>query len=164
MGVSACLLGQRVRYDGESRPHAWIRDELSKHAQLLPFCPETGAGLPTPRPPVKLVRTDDKQIRVQGVDVSGLDVTLLLQQWSATQEPYLQTLDALVFKARSPSCGLGSTPVFDLTREMVTPRGNGVFASWVVANYPHLFVCEDVFLQTKENQARFIAHIQKKTI
>lgn len=56
VGVSACLLGQPVRYDGQAKPHAWVRDVLARKAELVPLCPETGAGLPVPRPPVRLVR------------------------------------------------------------------------------------------------------------
>ncbi|WP_456404907.1 2-thiouracil desulfurase family protein, partial [Thiolapillus sp.] len=67
VGVSACLLGQAVRYDGASRPHAWIREVLPRHAQVLPFCPESEAGLETPRPAVRLVKSEGGNIHVLGV-------------------------------------------------------------------------------------------------
>jgi uncharacterized protein YbbK (DUF523 family) len=161
VGVSACLLGERVRYDGNSRPHVWVRDELSEHAQLLPFCPETGAGQGTPRPPVQLVRLKSGEIRVRGVHESALDVTEILQQWSVRQAQYLSGLDALIFKSRSPSCGLGSTPLFDEHAQLLLSAGNGIFAEWVARNFPDLPVYDESRLETEDNRRGFLARIKK---
>ncbi len=162
VGVSACLLGQAVRYDGASRPHAWIREVLPRYAQILPFCPESEAGLETPRPAVRLVQAGGGNIRVLGVDNPELDVTAVLHAWADRQEQRLQSLDALVFKSRSPSCGWATTPLFDEKGLLLKPDFDGIFAAWVKTNYPELFLCDEVYLEDKRGQERFLAHIQKE--
>ncbi|WP_456412562.1 DUF523 domain-containing protein [Thiolapillus sp.] len=162
VGVSACLLGQAVRYDGASRPHAWIRDRLPRYAEIRPFCPETGAGLGVPRPAVQLVRGDDGRLHVCGVDDPRLDVTDVLRQWMELQTAELQRLDAMVFKSRSPSCGLASTPLFDINGNVLQTGVSGVYAAWVQANFPEIALCDDAWLGEKSRQAQFLALLQKK--
>ncbi|HID46552.1 MAG TPA: DUF523 domain-containing protein [Chromatiaceae bacterium] len=161
VGVSACLLGQPVRYDGASRPHAWIREVLPHYAQILPFCPESEAGLETPRPAVRLVQLEGENVRILGVDNPELDVTTVLQQWVEQQPQYLQTLDALIFKSRSPSCGLATTPVFDEKGALLKPDSDGIFAAWVKSRYPNLVLFDDVRLEDRHGQALFLARLQK---
>ncbi|WP_456379450.1 DUF523 domain-containing protein [Thiolapillus sp.] len=162
VGVSACLLGQALRYDGASRPHAWIRDRLPEYAEIVPFCPETGAGLDVPRPAVQLVRGDDGRIRVCGVDDSRLDVTAVLQQWIRQQAPELQMLDAIIFKSRSPSCGLGSAPLFDGDGKLLQADFSGLYAAWVQMNYPGMVLCDERKLEEKRYQELFLSWLRKK--
>ncbi len=162
VGVSACLLGQAVRYDGASRPHAWIRDQLPKYVEIVPFYPETEAGLGVPRPAVRLVHRDDGRIRVCGVDDPRLDVTDVLQQWIRQQTPELQMLDAIIFKSRSPSCGLGSACLFDCDGNVLQADSSGVYAAWVQAGFPGLVLCDEVWLEEKSHQELFLSGLQKK--
>ena len=156
VGVSACLLGRPVRYDGDSRPHAWIRDVLPRYAELLPLCPETEAGLGVPRPPVQLV-SERGNIRARGVADFRLDVTPVLSAWVREQKCRLAALDALILKSRSPSCGLGDVPVFSVEREVLREHQDGLFASWVREHFPHLVLYSDVWLEESQQQAAFLS-------
>ena len=136
MGVSACLLGQAVRYDGASKAHAWIQQELPGRAEIVSLCPEVGAGLEIPRPAVQLTQTE-KGVRALGVENPALDVTDVLLDWAARQAALLETLDALILKSRSPSCAVHSAPVFDAQGE-ITKHRHGLFTAWVARHFPHL--------------------------
>jgi len=162
VGVSACLLGQRVRYDSDSRPHAWICNELPRHAGVLPFCPETQAGLATPRPPVQLVQLAQGGIRALGVENPDLDVTEKLQQWTEQQLTHLRALDAMIFKSRSPSCGLGSVPLHDADGAVLQSDFDGIYAAWVRQHFPDLQLCDEVWLEEKRHQEMFLRRLEKK--
>ncbi|BAO45282.1 2-thiouracil desulfurase family protein [Thiolapillus brandeum] len=162
VGVSACLLGDVVRYDGDSRPHAWVRDELSRYARIVPICPETEAGLGVPRPPVQLV-LQGKEVHALGVEDSRLDVTPALSAWMREQMDRLQRLDALILKSRSPSCGLGNTPLFDLDNVELRANHDGLFAGWVRRLFPDLLLCDEVLLEEKPQQAAFLSRLAKKS-
>lgn len=164
VGISACLLGQPVRYDGDSRPHAWICDILPRHARIVPFCPETGAGLGVPRPPVHLVQSANGVVRALGVENPDLDVTGLLQAWSQRQERQLQTLDALILKSRSPSCGLQTTPILDSTGVFLTSVHDGIYVTWVKSHYPELLLCDELQLEETTDQVLFLEKLQKNSI
>ena len=74
IGVSSCLIGERVRYDGDHKRDAFIADTLGAAFELVPVCPEVAVGMGVPRPPIRLVG-DTLQPRALGVDDPGLDVT-----------------------------------------------------------------------------------------
>ncbi|MCP3661380.1 MAG: DUF523 domain-containing protein [Gammaproteobacteria bacterium] len=111
IGISSCLFGERVRYDGQSRAIPQIIELLSKRYELIPLCPEVGGGLSVPRPPVELVLEQSK-IRALGRDDRSLDVTDGILDWGEKQRTLLSGLSGYIFKARSPSCGL-QVPLFD---------------------------------------------------
>ncbi len=119
--VSACLVGQRCRYDGRSTPVQWVADLVSQ-GRAIPFCPEIAGGLPTPRPPCELRRG-----RV--VDRDGTDYTA--QYLRGAEEGLrlarLARCSGAVLKARSPSCGLGQ--VYDGTFTSLLVSGNGLFSA-----------------------------------
>ncbi len=153
IGVSACLLGEAVRYDGSAKPDRWILEVLAGTADLVPLCPEAGAGLGVPRPPVHLVRVG-REVRALGVEDSALDVTGPLRAWSANMHEVLKTLDAVILKSRSPSCGVGSTPLHAPDGE---PLGmaSGLFARYLSENFPGLVVVDDQLLNEEEGRERF---------
>ncbi|WP_456373687.1 DUF523 domain-containing protein [Thiolapillus sp.] len=163
VGVSACLLGHPVRYDGDARPHAWIRDILPEYADLLPFCPETQAGLTVPRPAVQLVRKMNGEIIMRGVADQDLDVTGRMRFWMEQQESFVENLHALIFKSRSPSCGLGSTPVYSEAGAEVEQNQDGLFAAWVRHRFPDLLLFDDVFLDKSDAQAVFLSLLADKS-
>lgn len=144
--VSACLSGERVRYDGDSQylpAIEWLADCL----QLLPVCPEVGAGLTVPRPPVQLVGGNAAP-RALGRDDPTLDVTQALADFARTSAAQLvatQSVCGYIFKSRSPSCGLGSTPLFD-SAGMRTDTTSGIQAAHFQRQLPWLSYCEETDL------------------
>ena len=156
IGVSACLLGQPVRYDGGAKylaATATLREAL----ELLPICPEVGAGLSVPRPPVQLVAGRDGEVRARGRDDSTLDVTEPLQRFAAVAlaEARTRRLCGYLWKSRSPSCGMGSTPLFAASGAE-TGRGSGIQAAHFLHELPWLACCEETDLHDETAITSFI--------
>ncbi len=142
--VSRCLLGEAVRYDGASKPDAEIMD-LAAQAELLPVCPEVEAGLAIPRPPVQLV-DEAGQIRMRGVDHPALDVTPQISEFARRFIGQQHDVHGWILKARSPSCGIGDTPLHDAAR-MPVGLDSGLFARAVQQNLPSAPLITEVGLQ-----------------
>ena len=118
--VSACLLGARCRYDGESKAHPEMA-ALSEQHILIPVCPEQLGGLPTPRPPAE--RKGERVVTQTGTDVT--------EQYRRGAEEALKLCkllgcEAAVLKERSPSCGCGE--IYDGTHSKALTAGDGVTA------------------------------------
>jgi len=142
LGVSACLLGHPVRYDGGHRDNSCLRHELGPLVRFVEVCPEVAIGLPVPRPPIQVVAVDGEH-RVRGVADTGQDYTEAL---SARAHQVDSPLDGFVFKARSPSCGLGTTPVHGPDGG-VRGLSDGAFAAALAARFPALPLCNETDLE-----------------
>ena len=101
IGVSACLLGHQVRFDGGHKRNQFLIGELEKHVEYVPVCPETAIGLGIPRPPIRLVG-DLENPRVLGVSDATLDVTERLHGYAESQITNLGGLSGFVLKKDSP--------------------------------------------------------------
>lgn len=127
LGISSCLLGQRVRYDGNHKRDDYITDTLARYFEFVPVCPEVGIGLGVPRPPIRLVGSVARP-RAVGVDDSTLDVTDALAAYGRRQARMLDDISGYIFKSKSPSCGLARVKVYG--RGAAAPRlGAGVYAA-----------------------------------
>lgn len=102
IGVSACLLGREVRWDGGHKRHDWVVDHLAERAELIPFCPEVELGLGVPREPIDVVGG-------RLIGRSGADHTAAMGALGARRARELSEagISAYVFKSRSPSCDVG---------------------------------------------------------
>lgn len=154
VGVSRCLLGDAVRYDGQSKLDLIVIEQLSKIFELIPVCPEVEAGLPVPRPPVLLSGSIDNP-RLTGRNDPQLDITDIMQAYCQRRTAQLDDLAGFIFKSRSPSCGLNSTPVF-IDGQCVTETGRGVFSNALIKACPKLPVIEDTQLEDPEQLQDFI--------
>jgi len=141
VGVSQCLLGDAVRYDGQSKANTIVLEKFNNIFELMPVCPEVEAGLSIPRPPVQLTG-DIENPKLTGRDDPAIDVTNIMQQYCNTKPAELKHLSGFIFKSHSPSCGLNSTPVF-INGQCVTETGRGVFVRAIRNSYPALPVIED---------------------
>jgi uncharacterized protein YbbK (DUF523 family) len=142
IGVSGCLLGRPVRYDGGDKRDPFICDILQRHFDLVAICPEADAGLGIPRPPVNLVGNPHRP-RALGRDDPTLDVTAQLESFARQALPGLKHLCGFICKARSPSCASGTVPIYD--EEGLRPMwaGDGIFIRIVRAHYPQLPVADE---------------------
>ncbi len=159
VGVSRCLLGDAVRYDGASKPSHIVIEQLGAQFELTPVCPEIEAGLTVPRPPVQLTGPVE-QPRMTGRDDPQLDVTETLLAFCEMRIPQLAGLSGFIFKSRSPSCGLGSAPLF-IEGECVTETMNGVFATALLKRYPQLPVIDERALNDAKLQRQFISQVMQ---
>jgi len=156
VAVSACLLGQRVRYDGNQKQHAFVCLQLQKWLILEAICPEVEIGMGVPRPPIKLIEVAGR-IKAVGVEQAGLDVTRQLNRYGHNTAQQLSDLDAYIFKARSPSCGLTSTPIKH--SDGSSKKGAGLYAAQIIKQLPLLPVVEESRLETIAQQVNFLQRL-----
>ncbi len=151
VGISACLLGEPVRYDGGHKLQPAFASHLAPWLQLEAICPEVGIGLGVPRPTLDGISTP-KGVRIVFTENQALDVT---DKLTAYADSYIQRcgrfwpLSAYIFKARSPSCGVGTLPVDRLTGG--TKTTDGAFAGRFRQQLPWLCLYEEEHLEDQAN-------------
>jgi uncharacterized protein YbgA (DUF1722 family)/uncharacterized protein YbbK (DUF523 family) len=157
LGVSACLLGQRVRYDGGHKRDDFVADVLGAQFDLVPTCPEVAIGLGVPRAPIRLVRMAGG-VRVRGVRDAALDVTDALDAEAARVSGEQPNLCGYVLKKNSPSCGMECVKVHT---EAGRPdgRASGAFAAGLMARRPLLPVEEEGRLNDPALRENFIERV-----
>jgi uncharacterized protein YbgA (DUF1722 family)/uncharacterized protein YbbK (DUF523 family) len=143
LGVSACLLGERVRYDGADKLDRRIRETLGRHFDFVPVCPEVAIGLGVPRPPIELVGRVATP-RAVGVADSALDVTDRLAAYGDNMATRLSDISGYIFKARSPSCGIDDVTIRGAGKRV--SMGGGVYATAFIERQPLLPVEDEVGL------------------
>lgn len=158
VGVSSCLLGARVRYDGGHKRDRYLTDVIGDWVQWVPVCPEVEVGMPTPRPAIRLVGLDDG-VRLVEPD-SGHDWTDAMEQWSERRIAGLKgdDLDGYVLKRASPSCGMERVKVWS-GQGMPAKTGVGVFARVLMDRWPNLPVEEEGRLNDPVLRENFIVRV-----
>ena len=158
VGVSACLLGQRVRYDGGHKADPFIIDTLGRYFTWVPVCPEVEIGLGTPRETLRLVG-DVAAPRLVAA-VSGRDLTRPMQDFAAQRLPQLAELGlhGYVLKKNSPSCGMQGVRVYGPSGRPQR-SGRGLFAQALMARWPLLPVAEEDRLQDPGLREHFIERV-----
>ena len=146
LGVSACLLGERVRYDGGHKRDAYLADVLGPQVEWVAVCPEVELGLGVPRPTLSLVGDPPRLVQ----DATGADLTERMRAYAEARVGELERLglDGYVLKSGSPSCG-----VFDV---------RGLFAAALVARLPALPVEEEGRLADPAVRARFLEGVRAR--
>lgn len=158
IGISACLLGQRVRYDGGHKLSALCHDRLAPWFQFVALCPEEAIGLGIPRPPIHLTG-DPAAPRVVGVADPTQDVTAELQGFGQRTANNHPELCGYIFMQKSPSCGLESVPVTDSAGNLITTSGNGAYAAEIRRARPELPVAEEKQLADPVLLENFITRV-----
>lgn len=159
IAVSSCLMGEPVRYDGKDKRNETVVSVLSEYFDVIPVCPETGIGMGVPRPAIQLIEKPDGRLRACGVEDKSRDVTDELVSYTGTVAEQLKNVSGYVFKARSPSCGVDSTPVFSESGEQIK-QGRGIFAQAITNTYPDLPVVEESEIEDKEHCEEFMNNIR----
>ena len=157
LGVSSCLLGQRVRYDGGARRDAYIVDMLAPYVEFVPVCPEVEIGMGVPRPPVHLVG-NPTQPRMLGVADASLDFTAGMLNFGATVWPRIAHISGYIFKSRSPSCGVVDTPII-AADGYVHAYGAGLFTRCIQGHAPNLPLQDERALHTPEVRDQFFEQV-----
>ncbi|AMK11324.1 YbgA family protein [Pseudodesulfovibrio indicus] len=160
IGISACLAGQPVRYDGSAAKAEHLTGTLAKYLDFHPVCPEVGCGMGVPREAVRLVGTPENP-RLVG-NRTGRDWTATMRDWAgpALDELEKQRLCGFIFKAKSPSSGLSRVKVYaEDGGQPVSYAGVGLFASLVTERFPLLPVEDDGRLHDVGLRANFIERI-----
>jgi uncharacterized protein YbbK (DUF523 family) len=158
IGISACLLGQEVRFDGGHKKDAFLTGVLAPHVEWVPVCPEVEVGMGTPREPLRLVK---KNGRIRMVTTRSLvDHTDAMNAWARRRVEALarEDLDGYVLKKDSPSCGMERVEVYRKHGPGVRD-GRGLFADALIRRLPLLPVEEEGRLGIARLRESFIERV-----
>jgi uncharacterized protein YbgA (DUF1722 family)/uncharacterized protein YbbK (DUF523 family) len=158
IGISACLLGQKVRYDGGDKRDRFLTETFGLHVEWIPVCPELEVGMGVPREPVRLMGnvSDSRMI----AERSGKDWTSAMHRFAVQRIRALKELElsGYIFKKDSPSCGMERVRVYN--RERIPNRaGRGLFAGAVMTELPLLPVEEEGRLNDPILRENFVERI-----
>ncbi|WP_017581327.1 YbgA family protein [Nocardiopsis valliformis] len=172
VGVSSCLIGAPVRYNGGHSRYKFLTDELDRHVDWLPVCPEAEIGLGVPRPTLRL--QDRPEPEADGPEaesgqawsadrvISSKDGTDHTDDLAGVADRHLRELrrlDGYVLKNKSPSCGLYALPVFNDNGDRLRGTGRGAFAARLTALLPHLPVEEQGRLSDAVLREHFVERV-----
>jgi uncharacterized protein YbbK (DUF523 family) len=163
VGISRCLLGDEVRYDGSHKRNEAILDCLDGLVEWVPVCPEVEVGMGTPREPIHLVSSADATSRANGVRLlgvsSGEEWKDRMQTWANRRVQALRDLKlaGFVLKARSPSCGIHDVAISGGDGR----AGRGVFASALIDALPELPVADEQRLADPRNCEEFLQRVRQ---
>lgn len=158
IGVSGCLLGEEVRYDGGHKRDRFLTDVLGRYVEWVPICPEVEAGLGTPREAMRLVG-DPQNPRLVTIK-SGIDHTRALETMTTNRIEELKNLDlsGYVFKKGSPSCGIERVRIYN-EQGMPNQNGVGFFARAFIEQFPLIPVEEEGRLCEPTLRENFIERV-----
>lgn len=158
LGISSCLLGNNVRYDGGHKRDRYITDTLGIYFDWVPVCPEVEYGLSIPRESLRLVG-DPASPRLVTVR-TNIDHTDGMLKWSGEKMKSLEREDlcGFIFKAKSPSSGIGGVKVYTVSG-MPSYRGTGIFGGAFMRHFPLIPVIDDGRLHDPELRENFIERV-----
>jgi uncharacterized protein YbgA (DUF1722 family)/uncharacterized protein YbbK (DUF523 family) len=160
LGVSACLLGEEVRYNGGHKRDRFLTDVLGPYVSWVPVCPEVEIGLGTPRPAIRLVQIGiGEETRLVAPD-SGADHTVAMRTYAEQRVAELagMALSGYVLKKDSPSCGMERVKVYG-EQGMPAKEGRGLFAEALLRLLPELPVEEEGRLNDPALRENFVSRI-----
>ena len=157
VGISACLLGDEVRFDGGHKRSSFCADELQRHVEFVKLCPEVGIGLPVPRPTIRLEQHADGVRAV--IPKTGDDVTQRLTDFADRAQPHLRQLSGYVLCAKSPSCGMERVKLYDPDTGYARKEAQGIFVQRLRELHPALPLEEDGRLNDAPLRENFIMRV-----
>ena len=157
VGISSCLLGQEVRYNGGHTRSKYCVNHLSRIFEFVAFCPEVAIGLGIPREPIRMIGAIDAP-RVVGTVTTELDVTDALVDYAHTVAGQAENFCGYIFMKNSPSCGLYSTKIYN-DKNNLPGKHAGMFTRTLRQLLPLLPVEEDGRLNDAVLRENFIAQV-----
>ena len=159
IGISGCLTGSGIRFDGGHKRMSFVMDELAQWVNFRPVCPEMAIGLPVPRPALRLVQTPEGDIRMRFSRPPHDDVTQKMADFNAAWLPNASELAGFIVCAKSPSCGMERVRLYDENGNRGRKEGAGLFTRALLAQYPWLPVEEDGRLQDAVLRENFVERV-----
>ena len=158
VGISSCLLGNEVRFDGGHKHSHLCTESLSRYFHFIPECPEVASGMSIPRKPIRLIG-DIHEPSVVAVHDNSLDYTDQLKTFSQNKAQQLDELCGYIFMQKSPSCGVFRVKVFQESGRPAAEPGRGVYAKAVMDGNPLLPVEESGRLEDAVLRESFITRV-----
>jgi len=159
VGISQCLLGENVRYDGGHKLDRMLVETLGRSVEWVPVCPEVEVGLGTPREPMRLVGDlhEPRLITINTV----VDHTDAMNRFAQQRVRELEALNlsGFIFKSASPSCGISGVPLVS-ARGIETPDGVGLFARAFMEHFPLMPVEEESRLHDPQSMKDFLERLR----
>lgn len=159
VGISACLLGESVRFDGGHKRLAFAVEQLAPYLRFEPVCPEMAVGLPVPRPALRQVFDAQTGLRIRASNGADLDITDAMHAFAEQKVAGLQHLCGFILCAKSPSCGMERVKVYDASGKNARKSGVGLFAAALQQHLPWLPLEEDGRLQDAVLRENFIVRV-----
>jgi len=157
VGISACLLGDQVRFDGGHKKSDFCANELQRHVEFVKLCPEVGIGMPVPRPTIRLEQHAHGVRAV--VPKTGDDVTDRLSHFADKAQPHLKQLSGYVLCAKSPSCGMERVKLYDPDTGYARKEAEGIFVKRLRELHPALPLEEDGRLNDAPLRENFVMRV-----
>lgn len=158
IGISSCLLGNPVRFNGGHKESRLCSETLAHHFEFVPVCPEVAIGLGTPREPIRLVGDPDSP-RAVGTKHPELDVTEALTAYGKRIAAGLTDVSGYILMQKSPSCGMERVKVYQANGHPVEGGGSGLFAHALMQARPDLPIEEDGRLNDPVLRENFLTRI-----
>ncbi|WP_428033755.1 DUF523 and DUF1722 domain-containing protein [Amphritea sp.] len=164
VGISACVIGEQVRFNGGHSQSRICQNQLAKHFKFQPFCPEVAAGFGIPRPTMRLAGDphNPRLIFSRPLPDSADPQQNLSKQLMDACQPMLQRceqLDGFILKKDSPSCGMERVKVYQASGHPHEQRSAGLFAQAMMARYPNLPIEEDGRLNDAQLRENFVMRV-----
>jgi len=159
LGISTCLLGENVRYDGGHKRNVFLIGTLGEYVDWVSVCPEVEIGMSTPRPPIRLERSNGDGVRLV-MPSTGDDLTVQMTDYAERRVKALrdERLSGYVLKSGSPSCGMERVRKYD-ANGVPSRDGIGLFAEALLTLMPQLPVEEEGRLNDARLRENFITRI-----
>ena len=159
IGVSSCLVGEKVRWNGDHKQDRYVREILSRYFEYIPVCPEVEVGMGVPRETVALYGDPEKPSMISKKTQTD---------WTKPMEKYIKsrinTLSAddlcgYIFKSKSPSCGMGRVPLYSEFGSHKVKHGPGMFANAFINSFPLVPTEEEGRLNDPRIRENFIVRV-----
>ncbi|MGH1372329.1 MAG: DUF523 domain-containing protein [Cellvibrionaceae bacterium] len=154
--VSSCLMGENVRYDGKHKRQEPLQTLFSDLLRLEAFCPEVAAGMGVPREPIHWVECAQGEQRIEQVTEPKRQYQQALQRACEHQLADTMPLDGAIVKARSPSCGLGNTPVVSEQGKLLS-KIDGLWVQNLKTKHPSVLMTDESLFNREADSLWFIA-------
>lgn len=163
LGISSCLLGNQVRFDGGHKQSNYILKTLSRFFEFKAFCPEVAIGLGIPRPPIRLVTNNDKQNEIISAVESkneNADYTAQLKEYAEkVADSEISDIGGYILKKDSPSCGMERVKVYGEKGEFVHKDGVGIYADILKKRFPLMPIEEEGRLNDHNLRENFLMRV-----
>lgn len=159
IGISACVLGENVRFDGGHKASTFCTQQLKPLVQYVAVCPEQAIGMGTPRPAIRLQRTADQQIRLVQTRDNSLDYTSQMLEFTHSIMPRFAELSGYIVCAKSPTCGMERVKLYAEDGTALGKMAIGMYTRELMQSYPWLPIEEDGRLLDPALKENFVSRV-----
>jgi len=159
IGISACVLGEKVRFDGGHKASNFCTQQLKPLVQYVAVCPEHAIGMGVPRPAIRLQRNAQQEIRLVQTRDNSLDYTDQMLNYTAQLLPRFSELIGYIVCAKSPTCGMERVKLYDAEGNALGKIAIGIYTRQLMQTFPWLPIEEDGRLLDPALKENFVSRV-----